>query len=117
MPKPEEIKFSSYQPQNPYTQLVSGLLSRTLFSNPDADGTRVEVRDLLVGPNQKTASATLPGTAVCEVRSGDGVLTMGNKRQQFRMGEAFVIPEGENFTIANESEIPIGIRVHLISAR
>ncbi len=116
-PKPEEVKFSSFQPQNPYLQLAPGLLSRTLFATDEADGMRVEVRDLLVGPNQTSASATLPGSATCEVRSGGGVLSMGDKHQQFHMGETFVIPDAQNFTIANESEIPIGIRVHLITAR
>ncbi len=116
-PKPEEVKFSSFQPQNPYLQVVPGLLSRALFAADEADGMRVEVRDLLVGPNQTSASTILPGTATCEVRSGSGVLSLGEKRQQFHIGETFVIPDGQNFTIANESEIPIGIRVHLISAR
>lgn len=109
-----EQHFSNYQPRNPYSQVVTGLLGRKLYETPGPRGYRVEVHDFLVGPKQHTASATLPGSAIGEVRSGEGVLLTAGKRQELQPGITFTVAVGVAFTIENRSEVPIGIRVHLI---
>lgn len=110
---PGESKFSDYQPRNPYSQLATGILTRTLYEASSGNGYRIEVRDLLVGPQQHSASVKLPGSAVCQVLSGDGVLTSGEKRQDLKLGSTLTIPQGEGFSIENKSDVPVAIRVHL----
>lgn len=111
-----ENKFSDYQPRNPYSQLVTGLLTRTLYETSSGNGYRIEVRDLLVAPQQHSASTTLPGSALCQVLSGDGVLTAGEKNRDLKLGSTFTIPEGEAFAIQNKSDSPFVIRVDLFKA-
>jgi hypothetical protein len=113
---PDEKNFSTYQPQNPYSQLGSGIMTRTLYETAAMNGLRVEVRDLLVGPQQRTGRVTLPGSAVCEVRSGSGVLTAGGKGREFQVGAAFLLSDSESFAIENTSEIPVTLRAYLFRA-
>src|SRR6184192_4256789 len=53
-PKPEEIKASDYQPQNPFVQSSPGLMTRTVFVVEPTKGTpyHVDVVDLLISPHQ-----------------------------------------------------------------
>ena len=113
---PGEQHFSSYQPKTPYTQLASGLLTRTLYEAPSGEGYRVEVRELLVGPGQHTDRVTLPGAAILEVRSGSGILTVSDKPQELRLGATFSLAEAEAFAIENTAEVPLALRVHLVQA-
>lgn len=115
-PQAGEVKFSKYQPENPYTQLAPGLLTRTVFGVTTGAGYRVDVRDLLVGPGQRTSSVSLPGPAVFEVRSGNAVITTAGKPREVRMGSAFAISEGARFAIENKADSPFTIRVHMFMA-
>jgi hypothetical protein len=113
---PGEQHFSDYQPKNPYVELGQGILYRKLFESAGPAGLNIEVRDLLVGPRQQTSEVTLPGAAVCEMRSGSGTLTSDHHTQDLGYGATFMLPEGSTFAISNKSDNPISIRVHLIRA-
>jgi hypothetical protein len=113
---PDEKNFSTYQPQNPYSQLASGIMTRTLYETAARNGLRIEVRDLLVGPKQRTGRVALSGSAVCEVRSGSGVLTVSGKGREFQLGATFALSDSEAFAIENKSEIPVTMRVYLFRA-
>lgn len=115
-PQPGEVKFSKYQPDNPYTQLTPDLLARTVFRVASGTGYRVEVRDLLVGPGQKTSNVSLPGPAVFEVRSGNAVITTVGKSREVGMGFAFALSEGARFAIENGADSTFIIRVHMFMA-
>jgi mannose-6-phosphate isomerase-like protein (cupin superfamily) len=115
-PATDAAKFSNYQPKNPYVQLAQGILTRTLFEASSGKGYRVEVRDLLVGPRMRSATVSLPGTAVFEVQSGGGTITIADRPQEFNHGATFSIPENAAFKIENKSDIAIAMRVHLFSA-
>ena len=113
---PNETRFSSYQPKNPYTALASGIATRTLFEAASGKGYQVEVRDLLVGPERHTESVSLPGAAVFEVRSGSGVMKVGGNERELKLGSTFALSEGQAFTIENKSDSPLAMRVHLFRA-
>lgn len=115
-PQPGDVKFSKYQPENPYTQLAKGLLTRTVFKVASGAGYRVDVLDLLVGPGQRTSNVSLPGPAVFEVRSGNAVITTAGKPQEVRMGSAFALSEGARFAIENKADSAFTIRVHMFMA-
>ncbi len=114
---PGEKNFSQYQPRQPYSQLNPGIMTRTLFEVATSNGYRVEVRDVLVGPRQRTERVSLPGAAVFEIRSGGGILTVNGKRQELSPGSTLSLSEGQAFSIENNSDAPITIRVYLIIAQ
>jgi len=74
----------------------------------------VEVDDLLVGPRQKCDTYTFKSPALFEVRSGSGTLHMGEQSQKIEPGTVVPMPGGRTFTIQNEGDLPIGIRVQLL---
>lgn len=115
-PQPGEVKFSKYQPDNPYAQLAPGLLARTVFGVASGAGYRVEVRDLLVGPRQISSEVTLPGAAVFEVRSGNALITGAGKPMEVQAGSAFALLEGARFAIENKADSQFTIRVHMFMA-
>lgn len=115
-PQPGEVKFSKYQPDNPYAQLSPGLLTRTVFGMASGTGYRVEVLDLLVGPGQKTSNVSLSGPAVFEVRSGNAVITTAGKSREVRMGFAFALSDGARFAIENKADSTFIIRAHMFMA-
>jgi mannose-6-phosphate isomerase-like protein (cupin superfamily) len=104
--------------QNPYRQYAPGLLARTVYKAEGADRFEVEIWDLLVGPGKKTEPATLPGGAVFEVRSGEGVLQVSGKRNEVKTGATLAVGDGESFQIDNGStESAVSIRAVVIRAR
>lgn len=116
LPKPPagELMPSDYQPEQPYVAQAQGLLMRTVFSADSGAGYRVEVRDLLVGPRQRTARGSLPGAAVLEVRSGAGAVNAGGRPLSVRVGTTFALAEGETISVVNDGEMPIAIRAYVL---
>ncbi len=107
--------FSAYTPQQSYRQLVPGLLTQTAYVADKGGRYGVEIWDLLVGPGKKSGAAKLPGAAVFEVRSGQGVVTVAGKSRDVRIGATFAVDEAEEFTIENRSpDAGMAIRVTLI---
>lgn len=101
--------------QNAYQKFAPGLLARTIFKAEQTGGVVAEIWDLLVGPGQKTEAVTLPGGAVFEIRSGDGVITIAGKPRELKTGTTFSLDEGESFQIENRSgEEAISIRAVVI---
>lgn len=108
-----EANFSKTEPAKPFSKLADGLATRTLFQTSDGAGTQVEVRDLLLGPGQKTESTKLPGAAVLEIRSGSGMLVAGEKQQELALGTTLSVPENATFRIENKSDVLMTIRAFL----
>ena len=111
-------KPSEFVPKNPPVELVPGLYSRTLFRTDDGPGVSVEVRELSVGPRKKSAEATLPGPAVMEVRHGNGVVTVGGKPMEVKIGTVLVVPEKTPFSVENQHDVlDLSFRVTTIVAK
>lgn len=108
-----EANFSKTEPAKPFSKLADGLATRTLFQASDGAGTQIEVRDLLIGPGQRTESASLPGAAVFEIRSGDGTIQIGEKQRELTLGVTLSVPEKAAFAIENKSDVPMTIRAFL----
>jgi len=111
-----EVNFSKTEPAKPFSKLADGLAARTLFQASDGAGTQVEVRDLLIGPGQKTESASLTGAAVFEIRSGNGTMQTGEKQRELTPGVTLSLSEKATFTIENKADSPMAIRVFLFTA-
>ena len=90
--------------QNPFKQFAPGLLARTIYKAEGTGDLDVEIWEMLVGPGKKSEPAKLPGAGVAEVRSGTGVATVGEKREELKSGTGFSIPEGATFQLENSSQ-------------
>lgn len=111
-----EANFSKTEPAMPFSKFANGLATRTLFQVSDGAGTQVEVRDLLIGPRQKTESTSLPGAAVLEIRSGEGTIRIDERLLELTPGSTHSVPEKAAFVIENKSDLPMTIRAFLFRA-
>jgi mannose-6-phosphate isomerase-like protein (cupin superfamily) len=112
-----ETRFSPYQPAHAYQQLAKGLLGRRLYTAPPELGTPADVHDLLVGPNQRSENYTFEAAAIFEVKSGNGILSLGEKQQRIETGRVLSLPPAQPFSIENQSDIAIAIRVELLGGK
>lgn len=115
-PRAGDLKFSSYQPAEPFGQSSAGLLSRKAFAASSGLGYRVEVSDLLVGPRQSSAAITFAGAAVVEVRSGSPIVADLSGKRELRPGASVSIAERQPFQVTNRSDTPVTMRVHVFVA-
>ncbi|MFL6307660.1 MAG: hypothetical protein ACJ72H_29355 [Candidatus Sulfotelmatobacter sp.] len=113
-PTANETRFSPYQPAHPYQQLAKGLLGRKVFQGTAGTMGSVEVDDLLVGPRQQSDTYTFKSPALFEVKSGAGTLQSGEQPQKIEPGTVVPMPGGRTFTIQNEGDLPIAIRVQVL---
>lgn len=105
-----------------YAESAPGVLTRSVFNNAAelsavAGGLSIEVRDLLVGPGKQTQSFSLPGGAVLETRSGNGIARVGAEAHNLETGTTLAVAEGSSFSLENADETPLNIRAFIISAR
>jgi hypothetical protein len=101
--------------QDPHQEIAPRLFSRILFETDTGTGYHVEVREFVVRPGERTGEANLSGGAICEVLYGNGVLTSGSRREEFKIGSNFSVAQGEKFSLENTSkDLPIFLRVHLV---
>ena len=90
-------------------------MARPIYKAEQTGDLEIQIWELLVGPGKKSEPAKLPGAGVAEVRSGTGVATIGDKRQELKSGTGFSIPEGESFQLENASQDEgLALRVVLI---
>ena len=115
-PDPDQVSYSSYQPEQPYSEYAPGALTRSRYETEGGAGLHVEIWDMLIGPRQASGAISLPGGAVLITRSGQPAVTIGGKAMMAATGTALSVPEGQSFTIANESDDPVSLRVYLFSA-
>lgn len=109
-----ETRFSPYQPAHPYQQLAKGLLGRKVFQGTAGTIGNIEVDDLLIGPQQQSENYTFKSSALFEVRSGSGTLKAGEQSEKIEPGTVLPLPAGTAFTIQNQGEFPIAIRVQIL---
>ena len=119
MTSPLTLSLAEEQPRtNLFKQYAPALLTRTVYVAPADAPYHVEMWDLLVGPRRKTDAVSLPGSAVLEVRSGAGLVTIDGKPHALRMGSTFAINEGSQFAIDNgQQPRALSIRAIVISSR
>jgi hypothetical protein len=84
-----------------YRQYAEGLLVREVYTT--SDRVTVDIWDVMVGPGKTSASVTLPGSVVLEVRSGSGTLVQGDARQALRLGTVLSLPSEARFSLSNAS--------------
>ena len=81
-----------------------GLMVRTMYTAESRGPHRVEIWEMLVGAGKKVGPVTLPGAAVLEINSGEGVFTVAGSPRDARIGAALSIDEGQPFTIESRPQ-------------
>jgi hypothetical protein len=113
----ETKELSTYQPAKPYAALNNGVLARTVFQTDGPAGYHVDVQDWQVPAGKQADGSSLAGGAIVEVRSGTGSLQSGGQKNDLALGAVTSIPQGQAFTIANTGQVPLILRLYVVSAR
>lgn len=98
---------------NAYSTLAAGILTRTRFATETGRNHNVEVRDLIVAPNKRSAETELPGAAILLVRQGRGTVH-GVADGNLVPGRTLSIPEGTRFSIESSTEKHLIIRAYVV---
>lgn len=96
----------------PYRMLTPGLLAREVFAARDADsGLAVSVWGLVLGPGGASEEARLEEDLILLVRSGRGILTLGDRHEELAVGISRSVPAGLPFRIENfDDAAPLSLR-------
>jgi mannose-6-phosphate isomerase-like protein (cupin superfamily) len=113
--RPDETNFSSYTAKNPYKEVSTNLLARTVFEATGPAGTKIEVRDLFVPPGKTAEKVSLPGPALLEVLSGDGKMISGEKSQELRIGMTLAVAQGAVFSMESRDIEPLVLRARVFA--
>jgi hypothetical protein len=98
-------------------QIAPGLLARTIYTAVPTGPYRVEIWELVVGPGRRSEATSLPGGVVLEVRSGNGIITVGERHHKVTNGSTLSVAEGSAFAIQNTNEeSALSLRAVVISA-
>jgi len=110
------------RPQQPaapgLVQLAPGIMwsATPLLVTDSIPGQHVEVRDLVLGPNQSAARVPLTGFVLMELRSGIAEVTTNGQTTRREAGAIWLVPSGAGLAIRNLAEVTV-IRSTLISPR
>jgi mannose-6-phosphate isomerase-like protein (cupin superfamily) len=94
----------NYEPQQLMREHAPGLMVRTMYVAESRGKDQVEIWEMLVGAGKKSGPVTLPGAAVIEIASGEGVFTIAGRPREARTGDAFSIDEAQQFTIESRTQ-------------
>ena len=115
-PPPDQMKLSNVEPEKGYTQVSPGLATRTVYTvEPTAkDPYHVDVLDILVAQGRDAVVVPLQGAATCEVRDGNGTVSIGDRGgQEVGNGSTFSVSEGEQLKVAAK-DAPITLRAYVV---
>jgi hypothetical protein len=113
--RPDETNFSSSTTKNPYKEVATNLLARTVFETTGPNGIKIEIRDLFVPPGKTAEKVSLPGPALLEVLSGDGKMTSGEKSQELRVGVTTAVAQGAVFSLECRDIGPLVLRARVFA--
>ncbi len=101
----------------PFREVAPGVFMRTILRAPYSPGLNVEIQDLEVRPRQLTKQVTLAGAALLEIRSGRAIVTVGQVTKEVRVGAIFALPQGQALVLDNRADVPISIRLYVVTAQ
>ena len=99
-----------------YREYAPGLLVRKTYVSGTDGELRAGVWDLLVGPGKRTSKVSLPGAAILLIRSGKGLVSVADKREDVSIGMALSIAQGDELVIDNrQGTTAIAIRAIVVA--
>ena len=95
---------SAHRARKSYAPMRGGLLEREAMPAQQVGDYKVAVRQLLVGPGQKTAPFGIPGASLLEVTSGGGELRIGSRTRSIKGGDVLTVIDGEELEVTNRRQ-------------
>jgi hypothetical protein len=92
-----------------YRQLAEGVLvsSEPVFTTDSLPHYRIQVQNLVLGPNQNAPQVHLEGFALMELRSGTLEMTIDGKSARQETGTSWFVHQGARLALRNVSEVAI----------
>jgi hypothetical protein len=84
-----------------YDRLADGVHEARLFATEALASVRIEVTDVILGPERSAPSIAVDGFRVTELKSGEVETTIDGQATRRRPGDFWVVRPGQTYTIKN----------------
>jgi hypothetical protein len=107
-PGPDTTRQTPPKPEV-YRQLAEGVMasSEPVFATDSLPNYRVQILNLVVGPNKSAPRVPLDGAALMELRSGTLEVTINGRTTRREIGATWFVPAGAKVALRNLSEVAI----------
>lgn len=100
--------------QDQYRALAPGLLVRTRFRGGKGIEA-IQLWDLMLGPGKTSGQVRLPATAILEVRSGTGSMSVSGKTEELRIGQFVTVQDQAELVLSNhDKDAPLIVRATIL---
>jgi hypothetical protein len=96
-------------PAETYKQLAEGVMvsSEPVFTTDSLPQYRIQVQNLVLGPNKSAPRVPVEGFALMELRSGTLEVTINGKSTRQETGSSWFVPQGARLALRNLSEVAV----------
>ena len=116
-PPSGELKFAGAAPVHPFAKQVGNYFARTVFETDGPKNSRIEVREVLIPPQTKSAVEALPGPAIIDAALGEVTVSIGDKPEKLASGAIRALEGGQALQLENTDSRPAMVRLYVIRAR
>jgi hypothetical protein len=107
--------YGQFEPPGLFEQVVPGLLGRTRFKS-DAGGSRIEIIELLVGPETISEPMPVRSGAMLDAVGGEGSLIVDGNLRRIKPGDVLPLSQNQTITFDNSGAArPLMMRLILFS--
>lgn len=119
LPPPQMASvYASRPPAVPFERLGTQAGStRTVFQGPGPSNSKIEIRELVVGPRALVQLDPFPGPAIVDLRSGEGSLKAGERTMQLEIANVISVASGLPFEFRNSGDAPLVLKLYLVEVR
>ena len=90
---------------------------RTIFQGQGPDISNIEIREVIVGARALVRLDPLPGSALIDLRSGEGSLQAGDRSIQLWVSNVISVASGVPLDFRNSSDVSSVLRIYLVEVR
>jgi hypothetical protein len=90
---------------------------RTIFQGQGPDISNIEIREVIVGARALVRLDPLPGSALIDLRSGEGSLQAGDRSIQLGVSNVISVTSGVPLDFRNSSDVSSVLRIYLVEVR
>ena len=120
LPPPPNGELTSVgaTPAKPFVERIGeATFARTVFATAGPSGTKIEIRDTVIGPRTEGRFGPVPGPVVFDLRSGIGSARTENKELEFSFQHPVSFPAQAAITLKNTGDVPLVLRVYLLEGK
>ena len=90
---------------------------RTIFQGPGPDNSRIEIREIIVGPRADVELPPMPGPALVDPRSGAGSMKAGERSEALATANTVAVAAGVPLALSNSADVPLVVKLYVVEAR